>query len=342
MPARTRVGPFARFDRSSPITPNSQAPTNNWQLTTGNSRPAFTLIELLVVISILVLMLALALPAFNYLTGSRSVDAAENTLSAYIGRARAEAIGLQEVRGVWFYIDPTSKRVTAALVHETSAPTGLTSTIAPIRVDSKHDKNGDLSDDFDVYLDLVSDTETVSLPPGITLQIIDTTALLAGVRQDDAYLGFNTSGRQGTGTADSATTPAISSDTPVGGVLLFNGKGAIVSLRYAFRTCQLTSGKFVATSTGNLLFANFSTDPANVPDFLPGYNATTYATFLQSGVGFVLFESQSFGSQGYDDADPQIVSGTYPATEQSEETWIDANATPLLINRYNGTLIRTE
>src|SRR5205085_2377658 len=81
--------------------------------------PAFTLTELLIVIGLIVLMLALALPAFNAITGGRSIDGAQNQLSAFLGRARAEAIGLQEVRGVMFFIDPASQRVTAAIVRAT-------------------------------------------------------------------------------------------------------------------------------------------------------------------------------------------------------------------------------
>ena len=32
----------------------------------------------------------------------------------------------------------------------------------------------------------------------------------------------------------------------------------------------------------------------------------------------------------------------YPGPEQAEEDWIDQNSVPLIINRYNGTLIRGE
>ena len=43
-----------------------------------------------------------------------SIDAAQNQLSAILGAARAEAIALQKVRGVFFYVDPTTDRVSAA------------------------------------------------------------------------------------------------------------------------------------------------------------------------------------------------------------------------------------
>jgi len=46
----------------------------------------FTLTEILIVIGLIVLVIALAVPAFNVMTGGRSVDAAMNTLSAVLGR----------------------------------------------------------------------------------------------------------------------------------------------------------------------------------------------------------------------------------------------------------------
>lgn len=79
-------------------------------------RSGFTLNELLVVIAIAVLVVALAVPAFNVITNSRSVDAAENQISSYLGRARAEAIGLQEPRGVMFFEDVTTGRTIMTLV----------------------------------------------------------------------------------------------------------------------------------------------------------------------------------------------------------------------------------
>src|SRR3712207_1414993 len=60
---------------------------------------AFTLTELLVVIGLIVLVVTLAIPAFSVITGGRSIDAAENQVSALVARARADALGLQEPRG---------------------------------------------------------------------------------------------------------------------------------------------------------------------------------------------------------------------------------------------------
>src|SRR4051812_37949817 len=81
-----------------------------------NRNRGFSLTELLIVITLIVIVLALALPAFNFITGSKSTDAAQNQISAMLGRARNEAIGVQELRGVFFYLDPGTEQYTVALV----------------------------------------------------------------------------------------------------------------------------------------------------------------------------------------------------------------------------------
>src|SRR5690242_9771399 len=87
-------------------------------------RRAFTLTEILVVIGIIVLMLAIAVPALNFIRGSRSVDSAQNQISALLGRARSKAIGLQELTGVFFFKDINTGRYMASIVHETAAQQG--------------------------------------------------------------------------------------------------------------------------------------------------------------------------------------------------------------------------
>src|SRR5947207_1855892 len=72
---------------------------------------AFTVTELLVVIGIIVLALALAVPALNLITGTKSTEAATNQINSLLARARDDAIGLQEMRGVMFYYDQVEDRV---------------------------------------------------------------------------------------------------------------------------------------------------------------------------------------------------------------------------------------
>jgi type II secretory pathway pseudopilin PulG len=319
-------------------------------------RVAFTMTELLIVIALIVLLLALAIPAFSFITGSKSVDGAVNQISAFLGRARSEAIGLQEVRGVMFFIDPATERVTLAMVHQTTAPKGA----AP---DFIHDINpSDGTDDIDVYLDLVPDADFLPLPPGISAQFVDDAFINnAGVRQDDGYVGFNNTGK--TGSANTTLTNAPTPSVRFGGVILFDGNGRLISRTFGFRTRQPDSGAATftqpadgnATLMGKLLYRGTDTERNGnihlVPDFLPWQTTSaspaTNNTPLKSQFGFVLFERDLFTSAGGNDTDPELLTNntTYTANsnaEVKEEAWLDSNASPVLINRYNGTVIRGE
>ena len=70
---------------------------------------------------------------------------------------------------------------------------------------------------------------------------------------------------------------------------------------------------------------------------------------LRSNFGFVLYDQEPFRNQfgtatdPYGDEDSQMKGGgAISSAESKEESWLDANGVPVLINRYNGTLIRGE
>lgn len=79
-------------------------------------RRAFTLTEILVVIGIIVLMAALAVPAFNVMSGSKSIQGATNIVATMVSRARAEAMARGEVVGLAVYFDATQQKTALALV----------------------------------------------------------------------------------------------------------------------------------------------------------------------------------------------------------------------------------
>jgi type II secretory pathway pseudopilin PulG len=79
------------------------APIHQSQIANRKSqmtRRAFTITELLIVIGLIVLFITLAVPAFNTLRGSRSVEAAQTVITSMIDRARQEAIRTGEYRGI--------------------------------------------------------------------------------------------------------------------------------------------------------------------------------------------------------------------------------------------------
>ena len=93
----------------------------------------------------------MSMPAFNFITGGRNADAAMNQISAFLARARTEAVGLQEIRGVMFYVDPKTDREMMVLVKGTPY------------------KAGD-STNVDVYLD-AGDEDHLALPRGIGIEL---------------------------------------------------------------------------------------------------------------------------------------------------------------------------
>src|SRR3954468_6551310 len=121
-------------------------------------RTGFSLTEVLIVIGLIVLMLALALPAFNFITGGKSIDGATNQISAFLSRARTEAVGLQECRGVMFYIDPATERQMMVLVKQVPPPTF-----------------GAGSADVEVWLDAI-DSDHIALPKGVGIQLTNDSA----------------------------------------------------------------------------------------------------------------------------------------------------------------------
>ena len=302
-------------------------------------RRAFTMTELLIVIGLIVLVIAIAVPAFRAMTGGRSVDAAQNQLAAVLGVARAEAIGLQKVRGVFFFIDPATERVNVALVQEadyTPRPSEAPTT-AP-----------------DYYLDLVPDRDPVALPVGVGLQGIDNAELLdPATRRDDGYIGYQ-------------PLPGLTGSQPLyGGAILFDGSGRVINKFYGFhlRETVLVGNNRVDQPTRLAQLLGYGPTDTPPPHYVAqqsvgGAGQMTRMPAL-SLFGFVLYDAELFRSAGRTAAkpgrpqgeaftstpgDPQYDprAGTYAGNERFEEVWLDENALPVIINRYNGTLVRGE
>ena len=75
----------------------------------------FTLAEMLVVMGIIIIFIAMAVPVVRSLTGSASISTARNEIASLVTRAREEAVGIQDIRGVLFFVDPASDRVVGVI-----------------------------------------------------------------------------------------------------------------------------------------------------------------------------------------------------------------------------------
>jgi prepilin-type N-terminal cleavage/methylation domain-containing protein len=154
----------------------------------------------------------------------------------------------------------------------------------------------------DVWFDLDTNSEPVLLPVGVGLQTV------LGGTGGNRYVGFN--------------RYSMFSVRP-GGVIAFTPEG-----RLFVGSCGMAfSGGVNTTSLAKLLF--------NAPT-----NPTAYdgCSWVYANVALAVFDADPFlslhgGEMAWED-DPM-----YGTAEQSKEAWLNENATPLIVNRYNGTLI---
>ena len=162
------------FDNQQSAIGISFPPSLTRPLTPSSPRPGFTLIEMIVVITIIVIAMTLAVPAIRSLTGSRSQEAAQNVLTTALGSVRAEAMALQRVEGIMFFLDTSSDRIQCVAVMETP--------------------NQPATDHLGVtYLDLVPDKDPISLPNGIWCWTMKDQAPtgINGILPKYRYLGYN-------------------------------------------------------------------------------------------------------------------------------------------------------
>ena len=103
---------------------SSSRSTTHYPLSTI-APPAFTLIELLIVLGIIGVVVALGVPLFGVLTGSRSQEAGQNLVAAAIGQARTVALNEGKYAGILFYVDPATERTAMTLVVISDPKSGL-------------------------------------------------------------------------------------------------------------------------------------------------------------------------------------------------------------------------
>jgi prepilin-type N-terminal cleavage/methylation domain-containing protein len=287
----------------------------------------FTMTEILIVIAIIVLVLALAVPALNFIGGSKSVEGATNSISAVLAKARNLAIGHQQVYGVFFYLDPASTFTTLAIVRD---------------VGSSNTFGGTTPEAF-LDLDPVNN-DVLALPSGVSAQMVDDGFANGNTAQpSDRYIGYNTA-------MHDAVPMPVTSPLNYGGVILFDADGRVVRKIYTFQISTGSApGPYAWTLMGKLFepsafIVAHPTPTTAEQDWSPGPTGTTVPE--RSSVGLVLFDHSAFINTGGTDTDPQVIngnSGSYTAgSEPAEEAWLDQNAALLLINRYNGTIVKSE
>lgn len=266
---------------------------------------AFTLTELLVVIGLVILLITIAIPTFSVLRGNNSIENAINVVSASLTRARSEAIGLQRPFGIAFYREQASGRYAMGLVELKSVSIWTPNT--PYTV-GDWVKTG-TSPNYSYYICETAHTSSNTFDASNWQAIHPTTNGFLNngyppVERVDGSERLLLPGGVSAASVNIYTSPTTSySDL---GIILFDENGV------------LTSRQVIVARESNLYRQIDATNPSG-----PGAQ-------VASQIGLMLFEDERFKSE---------TEGLTPAQIQ---TWIANNGTPLLVNRYNATVVKGE
>ena len=279
-------------------------------------RQAFSLVELLVVISIIVIVLALALPAFNFITGSRSIDAALNQASAMISRARTEAVGQRQTIGIAHYVDAASGRVALAIVRRIS-PTPWTPDITYELADYVIDG----PDLFVCIAPHLSSSTLTTTNPAFWRRIVPPNPTQETLRREAMF--------DITGAADVTLLPR---GVSMHGICDMGPRPPFPTIsRY-----QLY-GLILFSPSGHLVSNDFTIPPESIlgagsdpnAGSWPAWSLSAAQSHWRSGIGFMAYDRELF------------VNANLP-TFVDVDNWMDENALPVLVNRYNGTLNKAQ
>lgn len=173
----------------------------------------FSLTELLVVLAVIVLVIGVAIPAVNLLSGRQSIESAQNQIASVLSLARGRALALQRETGLFFYIDPSSDRFAMRIVEVVH-------------------RGG-------MVIDLVPDMDMHLLPAGVAMQF-PVGGTTGGARSTPGYVGFNPVGNNNIPVGGAilfdrqgrllVTNYALASGTELGRMLDLSADGSISHL----------------------------------------------------------------------------------------------------------------
>jgi prepilin-type N-terminal cleavage/methylation domain-containing protein len=324
-------------------------------------RRGFTLVELMIAVGIIVLMLALALPAFRAITGSRSTEGATNLVASMLSRARTDAIAGGQPYGVAFFYDSTGQYKLAEVAPVSFGNWGGLGVAYPLGAYVTYQPaSGPLQ-----YFVSVQ-----AVPGGSSIDMANSTYANATAPPPTGTYWHQLAPATPEGywaAASTTTSPVLYDQIPAtDAVLLPTGVGAQVivdsSLNTAVPDRYLRAGLVMFDPSGRLtnlptVCSQYGLVGSAIGLDLKNAAAATGSTLAQtaqnellpSSFGIVVYDRDAYGTQGFQPHDPTLDTsmpayGTTatPTSEASAEQWLDLNAAPLLINRYTGDLVHGE
>jgi prepilin-type N-terminal cleavage/methylation domain-containing protein len=351
------------------------------ELRAAKSSPCgFTLIEMITVLSIIIIVLAIALPVWRTLLGGTNLSAAQNEISATIANARADAIYNRQTIGVFFFIDPKTQQTGMAEVqvqtlyqpHPTPTPPAT-----PIFTSSFIPGQWAAGSGWTPYNNTnpsVNSIERVNSPdPNTAGNFIfyrDVTLLPKGVGialNNNTY-NYNIYNQWGN---NNATTIGPVDRYVRYGCIMFNPDGTLASINYGipyyewFNSTSYGGGMPGANNESQLCKAIGMWAPADTGSLYNTAGSTPAAVPLTSSVGLVVFDHDAYINQHanatavvttadgaqFNDFDMNYIitgapTGAAPLVNSGdkflEEQWIDQNGTALLVSPFNGSLIKAK
>ncbi len=315
---------------------------NRFPISARKHPGGFTLTEVLIVIGLIVLILAMAVPAFNFITGTRSIEAARNKVAAMIGRARSEAISRNAQVGVVFFRDPKVNAVGMQLVIvATSDLSGPEAYQAWSAFANYKTASGDQAADR-VYALVYDAADGVA---GGKYVVTRFDALVDNINVPPVYGGNTTWAQVVPGTASTLDGGIEYLPTGVGCQLVNDPKGAPANSTDKY----VQTGMIVFDEQGKFIETSFTITPLSAAGQQLQLGGNLTGT---SQLGLMLYDQEQLaGQSSYTPGDyvyfvptlqpaPSAYAGA--ANEQGEEEWITTNALHLLVDRYTGDLIKVE
>jgi Tfp pilus assembly protein FimT len=317
---------------------------------------------MITVLSIIIIVLAIAIPVWDAMMNGTNLSAAQNQISAYLANARADAVYNHQTIGVCFYIDPKTTQTGMAEVQVQTLyqPTTKTYTFLfqPSVNGAATPNNGFVSS-----LELVNNPDPANagnyifyrdsllLPKGVSVALNNNTY---------NYNAYNLY-------APPAGGPWFDRYVRVG-VILFNPDGTLASIPYGIPLNE----NFTSTApqkNESQLCLKIGMSYSGTADFgsnvspSAGPPAVNYP--LYSSVGLVIYDHDAYLNQHatptstvpgdsapFTDADmnyplmtPEVsanISYPIPADKYLEEAWIDSNGIAFLVSPFNGSLIKAK
>ncbi len=357
---------------------NAGSPLATRNLQPATSKRGFTLIEMITVLTIIIIVLAIAIPIWDALMNGTNLSAAQNQISAFISNARADAIYNRQTIGVSFYIDSKTLQTAMAEVQVQTlyqvpygAAVGSTQSYTSLFQPNANGSNG--PNNGPTYsLELVNNPDpnnagnyvfyrdAVLLPKGVGVALNNNTYTY---NSNALWLYPDANG-----------LPPLDRYVRIG-TIMFNPDGSLASIPIGIpEKEQFTSA---SANTYSLLCQKVGMTSGN--DFgsivaPPGAGKTPTYLPLMSSVGLVVFDHDKYlnqhataqvannssspptqatigdGAQFTDiDMDYSLVGAGAPpnggAQAQDkfiEESWIDQNGTAFLVSPFNGSLIKAK